>query len=177
MRLRISLTIRMKLPGRKPNRGQHPQIPAILQVRKEQGILMQVCPRMICWHCISRPLRDVKYPAGMQSNPQPPLTSIPVSWHPSQQHPSHNFPPHGWFPMSPDPTASQALHFPASRPLKRLLPLPRLGLAFFLKTNIEVISFPQSLIGILFHPKWLSRFTQLEFVHLTLPPKAGVCSV
>ena len=106
-----------------------------------------------------------------------PLTSIPVSWHPSQQHPSHNFPPHGWFPMSPDPTASQALHFPASRPLKRLLPLPRLGLAFFLKTNIEVISFPQSLIGILFHPKWLSRFTQLEFVHLTLPPKAGVCSV
>ena len=120
---------------------------------------------------------SVKHPAGVQSNPQPPLTSIPVSWHPSQQHPSHNFPPYGWFPMSPDPTASQALHFHASRPLKRLLPLPRLGLPFFLKTNIEVISFPQSLIRVLFHPKWLSRSTQLEFVHLTLPPKAGVCSV
>lgn len=109
---------------------------------------------------------SVKYPAGMQSNPQPPLTSIPVSWHPSQQHRSHNFPPHNRFPMSPDPTASQAQHFPASRPLKRLLPLPRLGLPFFLKTNTEVISFPQSLIGIQCHPKWLSRSAQLEFVHL-----------
>lgn len=86
--------------------------------------------------------------------------STPISCYPFPKTRTNSLPTAGF-----SKTQTQPQHFPASRPLRRPFPLPRPEIPFFLKININVKPFPQSLSWILLLSKWLSRFT----CSLTLP--------
>lgn len=91
--------------------------------------------------------------------------TIPISWHrlpTTCRNPPALF---QWPPCYPSP--SSALFPGLGRGYFHHLEPPS-----FLKTNIKIIAFPQSLIWILFLSKWLPRFIHLKFVHLILPSQS-----